>query len=130
MHSPASGLQVCVSRLCNAKVVPYVALLVNTCGNYTCNLHLRIRMRPTYCTDYIIHVPAVFDCILNCPLPPCAGCDQECLYCIYMEQRLGHNGHNFCISVYGAGPPFGTLKTFDCFCVILHECGSAWHGWG
>ena len=26
------------------------------------------------------------------------------------------------ISVYGAGPPFGTLKTFDCFFAFLHEC--------
>ena len=34
------------------------------------------------------------------------------------------------ISINGAGLPFGTLKTFDCFFVILHECGSAWHGWG
>ena len=34
------------------------------------------------------------------------------------------------ISVKGAGPQFGTLKTFDCFFVILHECGSAWRGWG
>ena len=34
------------------------------------------------------------------------------------------------ISVYEAGPPFRTLKTFDCFFGFLHECGSVQRGWG